>query len=281
MYSFKKKDAHVKVLVIGCGHMGAAIASAIATNFDGHVVAIDPDVQRAKSLLRQPSQVDVLSSLQSISGMQFDLGIIGVKPQNVADVLVEARQNLRTSIVVSIAAGVTMPTLRAIAQPGMRLARVMPNLPAAVNAAMSVGFSDANMTTNDRLVVGRIFSSLGRFCWVDDENQMDVATALAGSGPGYVFAFAQYLAEAAVELGITPELAVQMTRQTILGSALMLHEDERAPEVLKQAVTSPGGTTAEGLKVLETGRRFPQMLSDCVRAAAKRSKELADVGSRQ
>ncbi|UWU25516.1 pyrroline-5-carboxylate reductase (plasmid) [Rhizobium sp. CB3060] len=264
----------MSVLVLGCGNMGAAIASGVDQNRDEDVVAVDPDAQRAKSLLPPGSRVQVFSDLAQLTKRRFDIIIIGVKPNYVGDALQACQASLAGAPIVSIAAGVSLATMREVAGQHARLIRVMPNLAASVGAGMTVGYAD-NLVDVDVLErVERVFEAVGRFHWVSDEHDIDKVTAVAGSGPGYVFAFTQYLEAAAVEIGLPAELAAALARQTVVGAGRMLERDQRSAIDLKRAVTSPKGTTEAGLSVLEGPKGLPELLDRCVRAAEQRAIEL-------
>ncbi|AMD56846.1 hypothetical protein AWN88_00760 [Agrobacterium tumefaciens] len=269
----------LSVLMIGCGNMGAAIASgAVASIPSIDITAVDPDVERARQLLSSNAAVKVVANFESLNDRHFDVCIVSVKPQHVEAALQAARINLPNALIISIAAGIPLERLQA-AVPGLnRLVRVMPNLPALAAFAMSVGYADANaVPEEDRQIVEELFGAIGQFCWLARENDIDLATGVTGSGPGYVFAFTEYLQGAAEKMGFSNELAAKFARQTVIGAARLLEQDPRSAQDLKIAVTSPGGTTAAGLAVLEAPTALPSLLIDTTVAAANRAAELAKV----
>ncbi|MGP4689573.1 pyrroline-5-carboxylate reductase [Agrobacterium pusense] len=267
----------LSVLMIGCGNMGAAIASGAAASMPSiDITAVDPDVERARQLLSSHATVKVVADFEGLNDRHFDVCILSVKPQHVDAALQAARKNLPDALVISIAAGIPLVRLQT-AVPGLnRLVRVMPNLPALAASAMSVGFADA-VSLSDRQVVEDVFGAIGQFCWLANENDIDLATGVTGSGPGYVFAFTEYLQGAAENMGFPKELAAKFARQTVIGAARLLEQDPRSAQDLKVAVTSPGGTTAAGLAVLEAPVALPSLLIGTTVAAANRAAELAKV----
>lgn len=267
----------LSVLMIGCGNMGAAIASGAAASMSSiDITAVDPNVERARQLLSSRTAVKVVADFAGLDGRHFDICIVSVKPQHVEAALQAARPHLPDALIISIAAGIPLARLQAAVPGFTRLVRVMPNLPALAASAMSVGFADA-VSVKDRQIVEDVFGAIGQFCWLADENDIDLATGVTGSGPGYVFAFTEYLQGAAERMGFPKELAAKFARQTVIGAARLLEQDARSAQDLKVAVTSPGGTTAAGLAVLEAPSALPSLLIDTTIAAANRAAELAKV----
>ncbi len=269
----------LSVLMLGCGNMGAAIASALASHHPStRVTAVDPNVERARQLLSSTGAIDVVADCADLAGRSFGVCLVAVKPQHVVEALQAAAGSLNGTLVISIAAGVPLIRLQDAVPSLRRFARVMPNLPALASTAMSVGYS-SRLGADDRAIVEGIFTAVGAFRWLDSEAQIDLATGVTGSGPGYVFAFTEYLQRAAEQLGFSPELAAHFARQTVIGSARLLEQDTRSAHDLKVAVTSPGGTTAAGLAVLENPTALPAALATTVKAAADRAALLAEIQS--
>jgi pyrroline-5-carboxylate reductase len=199
--------------------------------------------------------------------------LIAVKPQHVASVMKELSGNLSDDqTVVSIAAGISIETLtRGLSHTS--IIRVMPNTPAKIGAGMSVWTATPSVPTNVKLMVSQLLKSLGAEMYVTDEEQIDTATAISGSGPAYLFMFAEALTDAGIKIGMTEKTATVLTVETILGAARMLAETGTNAKTLRQMVTSPGGTTAEALKVFEN-EGFGLTIGSAVNAAYRRAKEL-------
>lgn len=207
-----------------------------------------------------------------------DIIFLAVKPQYVAPVLSEVRGILTSShVVVSIAAGVTIQTLKDAAGDDKRVVRVMPNTPCLVGetaAAMCLG---GKANDNDAELVRRLFASVGR-CFVVDEKLLAAVTGLSGSGPAYVFLAIEALADGGVRAGLPRDIAQQLAAQTVIGSAKMVLETGKHPGALKDMVTSPAGTTIAGVHELEkAGVRAAFM--NAVVAATTRAEELARSGA--
>lgn len=263
------------LLFIGCGNMGAAIAGGALRQMSGvRIVALDPDTDRARSLLPAGAEVQLHDKPAALIGLSPDLIILGVKPQSFANLAPEVLSLLRSAPVVSIMAGIGLDRLNADLAPSA-VVRVMPNLPALVGQGMSLGCTTARLPAAIAAVIKTLFSAIGRFDWVADEDLFERASPVFACGPGFVFAFAEQMILAAVCQGLPRDLAERLVHQTFVGSAKMLSEDPRGAAGLKRAVSSPGGTTLAGLSVLEAEAGLPQLLPGTLAAAHARALELA------
>lgn len=200
---------------------------------------------------------------------------IAVKPQYVALVLQEVRPQLRPhTVIVSIAAGITLNTLKEAAGETARLVRVMPNTPCLVGetaAAMCLGGSASD---SDAELVRTLFSSVGTIYRVD-EKLLSAVTGLSGSGPAYVFVMIEALADGGVRAGLPRDIAQALAAQTVLGSAKMVLETGKHPGMLKDMVTSPAGTTIAGVHELEKAGVRAAFIN-AVHAATLRADELSN-----
>ncbi len=204
-----------------------------------------------------------------------DVIVIATKPHHVGGVVTEVRDLLdpKRHLLVSICAGVKTTAIEIAAGEGIRVARVMPNTPALIGCG-SAAISGGKATDDEDLaLVSLIFNSVGKSVIVP-EDKLDAVTGLSGSGPAYVFRFMEALLAAGVEQGLTEAEAKTLVPQMVLGAARMAVEGDRSLAEMREAVTTPGGTTAAGLHVLEEGD-FMQLIHDCVEAATVRSRELA------
>lgn len=200
---------------------------------------------------------------------EASLVLLAVKPQEFRNLSGRLADD---ALLLSIMAGVRIETLAAHFAHD-RVVRVMPNTPAAINAGMSVWTATASVDEAQRETVRGLLGAIGRELFVGDEGKLDMATALSGSGPAYVFLFIEALIEAGVAVGLTVEEAEAMTLQTLAGAATYAQISEYPPGVLRERVTSKGGTTAAGLRELDRGG-FRALIEACVRAAFERSREL-------
>ncbi len=199
--------------------------------------------------------------------------IIAVKPAQVAGVLNEIHSALtKEHLLVSIAAGVTLAKLESLAPAGTRVVRVMPNTPALIGAGASAFALGASASAEDAALVKDLLSAVGCACQVA-EPLLDAVTGLSGSGPAYVYQMIEALSDGGVAAGLPRDIATRLAAQTVLGAARMVLETGMHPGALKDQVTSPGGTTIEGLHELEkAGVRAGFM--NAVRAAAEKSRKL-------
>jgi len=200
--------------------------------------------------------------------------VLAVKPQVIDEVLDGIRPQMTAKhVVISIAAGVTTQRLESHLGPAARVIRVMPNTPALLGRGMSVVVRGSRATPADERLALRLFRSVGEAVAAKSEESLDAVTGLSGSGPAYVYLFAEALIRGGIEVGLAPEMARRLALQTILGAAHMLTETGATPEALRAAVTSPGGTTLAGLTELQR-RQFVESVAACVAVATARSKEL-------
>ncbi len=200
--------------------------------------------------------------------------VIAVKPQIIDAVLASMRPSGRLQkLFVSIAAGVTTRRLETGLGESARVLRVMPNTPALLGKGMSVLVRGRHATPADERLGLRLLRAVGDAVAVQDERLLDAVTGLSGSGPAYVYRFAEGLIAGGVAAGLTAALSTQLTLQTLVGAAAMLQDTGETPEALRAAVTSPGGTTLAGLGELER-RGFKDAVAAAVVTATGRSEEL-------
>jgi pyrroline-5-carboxylate reductase len=273
--SHELKDARVGF--IGCG----AMAEALATGFlaagvpAAQIHAADP-VEAAREGIAKRLGIRTGESNAAVVAAS-DVVVLAVKPGLVESVLSElaAEAQLDQRLWISIAAGVSLEQLEAALPTGARVIRVMPNTPALVGAGASVLCPNAAASEADRTLGTALFEAVGTSWTVADEGLLDAVTGLSGSGPAYVFLILEALGDAGVRMGLPRDAAYQLAFQTVYGAALLAIESGTHPAVLKDRVTSPGGTTIAGLQKLEdAGVRAA--LYAAVEAATARSRELRD-----
>jgi pyrroline-5-carboxylate reductase len=208
---------------------------------------------------------------------QADVVVLAVKPDAVTMVLEEVSGEVRENhLLISIAAGVPLARLESRLPDGTRVVRVMPNTPALVGASASAFALGTGATAADGELVARLFSSVGMALGVK-EGLLDAVTGLSGSGPAYAYQMIEALSDGGVAAGLPREVATRLAAQTLLGAARMVLETGQHPAVLKDMVTSPGGTTIEGLHELEKAGVRGALMS-AVRGAAEKSRRLARAG---
>jgi pyrroline-5-carboxylate reductase len=202
--------------------------------------------------------------------------VVAVKPQVMGDVFPDlATLAGPNTVVLSVAAGKTIASFEKHLPVGTAVVRSIPNTPAAIGRGITVCCANAHVTPAQRDMCQELLSAVGEVGWVEDELLIDAATAVSGSGPAYVFLLAECLAEAGRAVGLDPELAKRLANSTVSGAGELLRQSGLEPAILRQNVTSPGGTTAAALSILMAEDGLQPLLTRAVEAAAKRSRELS------
>lgn len=239
---------------VGAGAMAEAIMCGLVRQqvvSPSQIVATDPLPERRALVASRYHVQTVVGDAAAAQGTE--MVILAVKPQHMSEALAELRGQLSAhQLIISVAAGVTIQAIAETVHHD-RIVRVMPNTPAQIGAGMSVWTATAAVSENQRLAVTQILRSLGKEAYVEDERLLDMATAVSGSGPGYVFLMIEAFIDAAVHVGLSRALAAELVLQTVLGSTQMVRETGKHPAELRNLVTSPAGTTAAGLAALEAG----------------------------
>lgn len=199
--------------------------------------------------------------------------VLAVKPQSLRDLDPELARRSRGVLLISILAGIRLQRLRRAFPEAGLIVRAMPNTPGQIGAGSTAWAAERPPSPEERARIEQILRSLGSVHTVREE-ELDAVTALSGSGPAYVFEFAAALREAGIAAGLQPELANNLATETLIGAARLLSESAENPEALRNAVTSPGGTTEAGLLILDSGG-FRKLIERTVAAARDRSVELA------
>jgi len=258
----------MELVFIGGGKMAEALLGGlIATEWapPAEFGVVEPDAARRSYLAATFPEVQLVDEARGADVL------IAVKPQHVPDVA-SSLAGSGTARVLSIAAGVTIASLEGWLDDGTRVVRCMPNTPALVGEGAAGLAAGTTATDADLAWASSILSAVGTAS-VFPESQLDAVTGLSGSGPAYLFLVAEAMIAAGIDVGLSPTDANTMARQTLLGAATLLSESPEDPAQLRANVTSPGGTTAEGIKALEAGGVRDAFLA-AIRAATARSVEL-------
>jgi pyrroline-5-carboxylate reductase len=263
-----------KIGVVGAGKIGAAIARGViraGLASKEQVTASDVSEQLRAAIVKE---LDIKATPDNSALCDFaDIVILAVKPQIVDPVAKEISRKIgKSKLLVSVAAGVPIARIEANLQKGARVVRVMPNIPCVVGAGAAGFAGGTNATAADLEKVGAILNSFGIGMAVE-EKYLDAVTGLSGSGPAYVFLFMEALADGGVQVGLTRDVALKLAVQTVYGAAKMALESNKHLGELKDAVTSPGGTTIAGLYAMEQ-KGFHGTVMDAVVSATRRSQEL-------
>ncbi|MDL5053070.1 pyrroline-5-carboxylate reductase [Oscillatoria laete-virens NRMC-F 0139] len=260
-----------KIGFIGCGRMAQAlIRGLIAGNVftPTQIAATDVSGEMLAAFARETG-VTALPSVESTLSCGCPV-LLAIKPQNFGEFSQDAQPFFTTRhLLISIVTGVSLAKLSALTPLAVR---VMPNTPALVGVG-AAGFCATPAVSPEQIAFAKtVFDSVGMAAEVD-ESLMDAVTGLSGSGPAYIYLIIEALAQAGVKNGLPEQLALALATQTVKGAALMVEKTGLSPEALRNQVTSPGGTTLEGLKVLES-RQIREIIEQTVQAAADRSKVL-------
>jgi pyrroline-5-carboxylate reductase len=260
--------------ILGAGVMGETVLSGLlrAGWTPDQIIATDRRPQRQQEL-QEKYKITMLDNAEAAAGA--DTVILVVKPQDMNDLLTEISPAIRPgTLVVSLAAGVDTEAIESQLAEGTPVVRVMPNTPAQVDEGMAAISPGAHATQDHLDRVTAILSATGRVLTVPERYQ-DAVTAISGSGPAYLFFVVEAMIEAGVHLGLPRDTATALVVQTMLGSAKLLRETGEHPTVLRERVTSPGGTTAAAIRQLENHRVRAAFIT-AMEAARDRSRELAE-----
>jgi pyrroline-5-carboxylate reductase len=262
------------VAIIGAGVMGETLLSGLirAGRHVDDLVVGEKRTERANEL-RERYGVATAGNVEA--AQRSDTVVLVVKPQDMDDVLADLAPVLRPGqLVVSLAAGITTAFIESRIPEGVAVVRVMPNTPALVDEGMAAISRGSHCGEEHLAEVESLMASTGRVLRVP-ERQQDAVTAISGSGPAYIFFVVESMIEAGVHLGLPRNTATELVVQTVVGSAKLLRETGEHPVVLRERVTSPGGTTAAALRQLEDHKVRAAFLT-AVEAARDRSRELAE-----
>lgn len=262
----------MKLAFLGAGKMATAIACGLLKQkvcTAAELCASDKVEAARAAFAAKTGALCLEDNTQALAGATAV--ILAVKPQDAAAALTAVPGQFQGKLLISIAAGLSLAKLSAWTGSD-RVIRVMPNTPAMVNLGAAVYACAPGATAADRALAQRIFSAIG-IAYELPETQLDAVTGVSGSGPAYVFEFVQALVDGAVAAGLPPELALDLVVQTVAGAAEMLRQKQGTPDELRQAVTSKGGTTEAGLKVLAEAQ-FRPLITRVIARATERSREL-------
>lgn len=266
------------LVLVGAGKMGGALLSGwLAQGLSpANVFIRDPNPPADMAQLVADKGLTLNLSVEETAARQPRIVVLAIKPQIMDAVLPELRPLVAPgTLFLSIAAGVSLHVLGEQLGPEAAIVRAMPNTPSSVGKGITAAFGNALVSDADRDTCTHLLRAVGEAVWLEQENQMDAVTALSGSGPAYVFALAECMAAAGEAMGLESALAKKLARATVAGAGKMLDELPDDPSVLRQNVTSPGGTTAAALDVLLGSEGLGQLMRGTMNAARARSRELS------
>jgi pyrroline-5-carboxylate reductase len=259
---------------IGGGFMAEAIIKGILKSdllppSNIHVGELNPSrqkyLQKEYGITATANNISVIDSTNII--------ILAIKPQIFSQIANEIKSFLSPNqTIISILAGTRIETLTKSLKHN-QVIRIMPNTPVQIGQGMSIWTSTKNIDKKIHLFCSNMLQSIGEEIYINEEDFIDLATAISASGPAYVFLFIESLIDAAIHLGADSDIAHKLVTQTVLGSALLVNSTKKSPSELREAVTSPGGGTAEALHTFETSN-FRGVIAEAVNSAYKKYKEL-------
>ena len=268
----------MKLTFIGGGNMASSlIGGLVADNLDpGQIYVAEPIDGLRESLTARFGVHTTNNNLDAVS--EADVVVLAVKPQQLKAVAEELASAIHASgsLVVSVAAGVHSEVIENWLGGNVAVVRSMPNTPALVQSGATALFANKHVTEDQRDRAESILRAAGLTLWLEDESLMDAVTALSGSGPAYFFRIMEAIESAGIDLGLPPETSRLLTLQTAFGAAKMALESSEPAATLREQVTSPGGTTEQGLRVME-GHQIDNIFKEVLTAARDRSEELAKI----
>lgn len=274
--SVMNHPSQYNIALIGCGKMGASMIHGwVMADLIKHAEILDPnDIDDSLSSHPQTFHVKLMESLFKA---ETDIVILAVKPQIMDEICQQLKPILPPNIpVLSIAAGKTTDYFQKSLGIDTPIIRAMPNTPAAIGKGITALYATPEVHDAGKHIASRLFEAIGSTIWLEDENLMNTVTALSGSGPAYVFYMMEAMTKAGETLGLSKDHAMTLARQTIIGSAALAEQSPETPaSILRQNVTSKGGTTEAALNKLMDGR-FEDLITEALTAAHKRGQELAD-----
>ena len=259
------------ILLIGAGRMGGALLKGWLAQGLGPVTVVEPKPGTGLKSLAKAKKIKLLDALPS---GKFAACLVAIKPQVLKSDAPRLAAIAKSAVMISIAAGTDTKLLFKAWGSKARIIRAMPNTPGAIGQGITGLYAAKTARPADRKLADKLLSALGETVWVDKEDLIDSVTAVSGSGPAYLFLMAEALTAAGIAEGLPPALAEKLARATVSGSGALLAADKSPASALREAVTSPGGTTAAALAVLMAKDGLPALMKRAVRAARQRAEEL-------
>ena len=271
------------VVLFGFGKMGSSILKGWmlkSLNFNFFVVEKESSLRSTAVNVGIKSYENFEQLLNFVDEQTIDIIFLAVKPQQMSEAIkVFSRLNFSKILFISIAAGLSFDWFQSNLKKDIKLVRAMPNLPASVGFGVTGYCKTNNVDKIELLDVQDLLSAFGKAVYLETESFIDVVTAISGSGPAYVFYFAEVLSKIGLNQGLSKKNANALAIQTIIGSAKLLEMSNINPKILKENVTSPGGTTEAGLEILASeDYGLYNLLYKTVSAAKKRAKDLNSNG---
>ena len=263
------------LLLIGAGRMGGALLKGWVARKIGPVIVVEPKPSAELSALAKKKIITLVDAPSQVKAKKLSACVVALKPQILkgeAPVLAGFAQS--GALMISIAAGTHTKSLFKAWGAKARIIRAMPNTPGAIGQGITGLFAAKGATEADRRKAVTLLSALGETIWVAKEDLIDSVTAVSGSGPAYLFLMAEAMTEAGIAEGLPRDQAEKLARATVAGAGALLAADKSPASALREAVTSPGGTTAAALQVLMGENGLSDLMKRAIHAARKRAEEL-------
>lgn len=269
----------LKIGFIGAGNMAQAIIHGLikAGQPSNHIFCSNPSAGKLEQLQQQYSSINVSHDNTEVAN-NSDILLVSVKPQKISIALSSIKDiDLSNKLIISVAAGVETHTIEQILEQEIPIVRSMPNTPAMIGAGATGLFANSKVTVIQKQLASNIFEAVGISAWITDETQMDLVTAVSGSGPAHYFYFIESVINSAVSQGMDEQTAKQLAVQTALGAAQMvIQNDKLSVEELRNQVTSPGGTTAAAIESFQNDD-LTAIIDKAIRASVQRGVELSRI----
>lgn len=262
----------MNILLIGCGHMGSAMLSGWTHYQTATIIdVIDPraDMTIDTDVIRLHKSLHDLPDINA-----YDIVVLAVKPQIMADVCNDLAKTGYSKPVLSIAAGWGTAKIAAHFDTPPAIIRTMPNMPAAIGQGMLVSFANDRTDEATQRMAEQLLSPLGKHIWIENEELLHAVTALSGSGPAYIFALTKAMAEAGKSIGLPAETAEILARQTVTGSAAYMAQSNKDTQSLIDSIAVAGGTTEAAVNTLNDNNRLDALFTEAIGAAHEKSKDL-------
>ena len=265
----------LKITFVGGGNMASALIGGLLADRDASytIRVIEPFEAQRRSLTERWGVLEVFEAPVPAAFDSADVVVLAVKPQQMREVAHSISSLLGGQLVISVAAGIRSHDLSRWLGGHRRIVRTMPNTPALIGRGVTGLALLEPGRTDDRGIAERILGAVGEIVWVEDEHLLDAVTAVSGSGPAYVFRVMEAMEAAGVALGLDAEQARRLTIATFVGAAELASRSGESPSLLRERVTSKGGTTAAALAVMES-RDLSGLFAEALAAAARRGEEM-------
>lgn len=262
--------------IIGFGNMAEAIVRGALQNSvipPKQIYVLKHKADRDRNM-KKKYHLQLAFNLQELC-QNSEVILLSVKPQQMKEVLIALKPHLsKKHLILTIAAGLKVSYYKKLLGRNIKLIRIMPNTPAFIGQGAAAYFATQNATAKDKLFCKKFFGASGLITEVDKEKLIDAVIAVSGSGPAFLYKYAESVIQGGTKLGLSPQTAKELALQTLLGATQMLIETGETPETLIKKVTSKKGTTLAGLSVLQKNQ-FTNLIQKCMKAAAKRSEEIS------